>query len=365
MPEFVFPSRLMSSLRRLRTHYDRNGLLQLKSIIDACSADVEVAVEHDNWNGGTFGHVVYLFVSTEIIDTIDLDDENHLRERIQVDLNKTIQDLDNEYIHAVVLKEIDHSNPNYLESSNFTKMAPIEPDQTGLWKVGFLRLFISHRDEHKISAHRIAKELAPYGISSFVAHDAIKPMKEWQREILNALNTMEVLLVFLTDDFHESVWTNQEVGFALGKSIPIICLKVAGSDPKGFIGSSQALKAAALPLQRHDITAIHRCLIDNVGQAGRLKEVLLLSLIGSESFVDAISNLQRLSDTADRLTDAEFKRLQVGYAQNSQLHACAGIHNRGNWFKRYLESATGKRLEFRDQKIIDLSDRAAEDEIPY
>ena len=35
-----------------------------------------------------------------------------------------------------------------------------------------------------------------------VAHDTIAPMTEWRLEIMRGLETMEVMLVFLTDDFH-------------------------------------------------------------------------------------------------------------------------------------------------------------------
>ena len=69
-------------------------------------------------------------------------------------------------------------------------------------------------------ARRLGDALCAYGISPFVAHDTIVPMKTWQLEIEKGLETMEVMLAFLTDDFHQSTWTNQEIGYALGKSVP-------------------------------------------------------------------------------------------------------------------------------------------------
>jgi hypothetical protein len=64
-------------------------------------------------------------------------------------------------------------------------------------------------------------------------------VKTWQQEIEKGLETMEVMLAFITDDFHDSVWTNQEVGYALGKGVPIIPVKFGRNDPDGFIGSKQ------------------------------------------------------------------------------------------------------------------------------
>ena len=156
---------------------------------------------------------------------------------------------------------------------------------------------------------------------------------------------MEVMLVLLTDDFHESNWTNQEVGYAIGKGIPIICLKVGNIDPQGFIGKNQALKSP------HNINEaapiIHRTLIDEIGKEGRLKEILIESFINANSYPAAMESLTRLTDTAHRLTDQEFLRICEGYSRNDQLYNCGGIHNRNNWFKRYLESGDRESADFR------------------
>ena len=103
-------------------------------------------------------------------------------------------------------------------------------------------MFISHRDIHKVEAKALAIALSDLGVSAFVAHDTIEPMSTWQREIEKGLATMEVMLIFQTDDLHESLWVNQEIGFALGKSIPIISLKLGTKDPQGFIAEKQALR---------------------------------------------------------------------------------------------------------------------------
>lgn len=122
----------------------------------------------------------------------------------------------------------------------------VDPDKLSIWKRNCLKLFISHRDTHKAEARRLADALEAYGISAFVAHDTIEPMTTWQHEIEKGLQTMEVMLAFVTDDFEKSVWTNQEVGYALGKGAPIIPVKFEHKDPPGFIGSKQALKGQDL-----------------------------------------------------------------------------------------------------------------------
>ncbi len=204
-----------------------------------------------------------------------------------------------------------------------------------------------------VIAHLLAEALEPFGVSTFVAHDSIKPMKEWQKEILNGLMTMEVMVVLLTDGLHESVWTNQEIGFALGKGIPIICVKVGAQDPQGFIGSIQAIKT--LPENIASVAPeLFHTLIKEIGQEERHKEILIESFVSSKNFFEAIDNLKRLVQVVDSLNDADLSHIKEGYAQNDQLHNCGGIHTRGNWFKQYLERATGKEFEFKDREIIEL-----------
>jgi len=52
---------------------------------------------------------------------------------------------------------------------------------------------------------------------------------------MSALATCEALIAWLTPDFHESLWTDQEVGFCVGRSVLIIPIRV-GLNPYGFIG---------------------------------------------------------------------------------------------------------------------------------
>ncbi len=102
------------------------------------------------------------------------------------------------------------------------------------------RLFISHIATHKDKATRLKDCLFPYAISGFVAHEDIHPTLEWQREIERALYTMDAFLAIHTPGFKDSFWTQQEVGFAVGRGVKIISLKM-GEDPTGFISKHQAL----------------------------------------------------------------------------------------------------------------------------
>ena len=82
--------------------------------------------------------------------------------------------------------------------------------------------------------------LLPYGISGFVAHEDIHPTLEWQSEIERALFCMDGFIAIHTPGFSKSVYTQQEIGVAIGRSVKIISLKM-GEDPVGFVSKQQAL----------------------------------------------------------------------------------------------------------------------------
>jgi hypothetical protein len=102
------------------------------------------------------------------------------------------------------------------------------------------RIFISHISKDKDKATRLKECLGPYGISGFVAHEDIHPTSEWQLEVERALHAMDAFIAIHTKGFKESIWTQQEIGFALGRGVKIISFEM-GEDPPGFISKHQAL----------------------------------------------------------------------------------------------------------------------------
>lgn len=117
------------------------------------------------------------------------------------------------------------------------------------------RAFISHLSLEKDKATRLRDALASYGVSAFVAHEDIEPTLEWQVQIERALHSMELFISIHTKGFSQSVWAQQEVGFAVASGKKIIALRM-GEDPMGFISKHQALsrgqKTAELIAQEID-----------------------------------------------------------------------------------------------------------------
>ena len=86
-----------------------------------------------------------------------------------------------------------------------------------IWGDGYERkklVFLSHRATYRRQVAQVRGQLESQGMACFVAHQDVSPSTIWQNEILNALNKMDVFIGFVTDDFHEGGWPDQEVGYA-------------------------------------------------------------------------------------------------------------------------------------------------------
>lgn len=134
------------------------------------------------------------------------------------------------------------SNPQYHFREALQTVSPEMVEN--IWgSASALHVFISHKADKKDRAHKLKEGLSKFGISSFVAHDDIKPAEEWQVAIEKALFSSDALIALICDEFSESNWTDQEVGIAIGRQIPIFPVKLTdAANPYGFIGKIQAFK---------------------------------------------------------------------------------------------------------------------------
>ena len=102
------------------------------------------------------------------------------------------------------------------------------------------KVFITHLSTQKENAIKLRNALRPFNIEGFVAHEDIKPSREWEDEILKALNTMEFFISMHTKGMAKSIWCQQEIVFARARNVKIIPIRFEEL-PEGFIGRYQAL----------------------------------------------------------------------------------------------------------------------------
>ena len=174
---------------------------------------------------------------------------------------------------------------------------------------------------------------------------------------------MEIMLAFVTDDFHESVWTNQEIGFALGRNIPIVSLKLQGQDPNGFIGKQQALKWSYYNVAEV-APNIYEILADKLGNRERLQTSLVRAFVNSPDFHETRRPFDRMRNVVSNLSDAELKDIIVGYRENDQLHNSIYLNNKYNRLSQFLNDTSEKSVAVNGKKISVVSDDT-EDDIPF
>lgn len=224
-------------------------------------------------------------------------------------------------------------------------------DLTRVWDSSQnIKVFISHKDTHKVGATNIKKSLADIGVSSFVAHEDIYPTEEWQNDILIALQSMDILLAYISDDFFNSVWINQEVGFALGKNVPIFLFKI-DADPKGFISIIQAKKYISDSFindfidmfikMRHLPRSLYISLFDT-----------LISNFAKSSSFDSAAYRFKFIEKAKTLESHQIEAIIDAFHENGQIQGCFYLN--GYKFERKINEGlickkinewTGKKYE--------------------
>lgn len=200
--------------------------------------------------------------------------------------------------------------------ADYSEMDDTEDGLKRLWTAGYVRLFISHVSAHKATMAELKQCLLGYGISAFVAHEDIEPTREWLIEIEKALRTADIFLAYLTPDFHESKWTDHEVGFAICRRVPIIPIRV-GIDPYGFLGKTQGLSGVFINC---DVLAkkIFELLLKNEKCETRMLEAAITRFENSESFQQAKEGMLVLQGI-EKFTNDMLNRIEQAVDKNTQL----------------------------------------------
>ena len=149
-----------------------------------------------------------------------------------------------------------------------------------------------------------------------MAHEDIHPTKTWQDEIENALATMDGFVALMTTNFHDSDWTDQEVGFAFARGVPIIAVRL-GKDPYGFIGKFQGL-SSTWQTAAEDIVKI---LIKN----DRMFSAYVAALRKCPSW-DSGNTVAKALPGIERLTDAQVDELASAFNETSELQGSFAFH---------------------------------------
>jgi hypothetical protein len=192
-----------------------------------------------------------------------------------------------------------------------------------IWDSGMLRLFISHVHTHKARVAVLKGHLKTLGISGFVAHEDIAPSLEWQAEIDLALRTTQAALALLTADFHESKWTDQEVGVAIARGVLVIPVNL-GVVPYGFMGKYQAL-AASLDHPEALADEVFAILSKRPGTIAAMREGLVTALERANTYKAAKKVAKLLVAIQRDFTEVQVSRIRAALADNDQVSNAIGV----------------------------------------
>lgn len=350
MPErkrqFELPGKMEHYLATLSSVYARRGDRRKQEIIVNAQPRVHEGLEcwWDSSSEEHSGHALYLGVP-EAVYPYEPGEREAIQNEIQADLNQ-VQNVPGEHIVQVFLEMLPQPDRDWRrESGVLVSLRPaVTPSaESRIWGESGYRVFLSHKAEAKKEVASLKEHLRPFGISAFVAHTDIHPTKEWQGEIETALASMDAFVALLTDEFHSSEWTDQEVGYALGRGVPLIAVKL-GRDPYGFIGKFQALAC------------------DWDGAPLALAELLVRQQRMLDAFVEAVSrcrsfdegnSLSQLLPFIDSLTTEQAHRLASAFNENSQLQGSYGFTGErsgtfGDGLAANLTRTTGREYQLKN-----------------
>jgi len=287
-----------------------------------------------------YGHTVYLHVPESLYPTLG-EERRQLQDQIKEDVNE-INNIPDEYVSAVFLEMEEPQDRDWRGESGMLvpqrrTVTPATAER--IWGDRDYRVFLSHKAEVKEKAAWVKERLAPFGVSSFVAHTDIHPTKEWQDEIVNALASMDAFVALLTEEFHDSDWTDQEVGYALDRGVPLIAVKL-GRDPYGFLGRFQALSCTwdDAPLQ----------LVRILVKQPRMLECYISALPNCRNFEEG-NALSQLLPEIKELSVKQAERIIAAFNKNAQLRGSFGFSGEkpsffGLGLGAHLERITGEKF---------------------
>ena len=190
------------------------------------------------------------------------------------------------------------------------------------WKTDGFHLFASHQSADKVVVAQLKSALSEFGIETFVAHEDIEVSKQWLRVVEAGLQTCEGLVACIGTQFHSSTWTDQEVGWVVGRRVPVVSWCLDACDPYGFLGQYQALKPRGKALEGVASDLVDAFLKSTA--ADRVGNSIVRSLATSTNWADAkkrVRYLQRLP----QLSPPQVQDLETALESNFELRNAFGV----------------------------------------
>jgi len=139
--------RYLSALSKI---YAQKRERELQQLLVNAQTRIEEEWTSDSWNGGTFGHALYLVLPQSLFLPI-VEKKADLERRIEEDLN-SLHNFTNEHIARVFLELEDVEESDWRQASGLliSGSRTVSAEAEGrIWADGQFRLFFSHKTEAK------------------------------------------------------------------------------------------------------------------------------------------------------------------------------------------------------------------------
>lgn len=290
--------------------------LELANICETAGAFLD-EVQYSGWSDGFYEWQLRLELPAPEFSSI----ESRLGE-IEKEISSKVSHFDRQYqnhtIASVIITPVASAT-----STERRQLLPSDTEIEHIWKKREFRLFLSHLAKDKAAVAELKSKLSSYGIDCFVAHEDIEPTKEWQHEIELALRSMQALVALLTPNFHESNWTDQEIGWAMGRGVPVISVRL-GCDPYGFIGRYQGIPTHSLDSPDSLAREIVKLLLQNSLTYPSIRKALLFRFYNSDLYITTQKVFKLITDFSD-LSPEEIKQIQQACIDNYNVKGAYGI----------------------------------------
>lgn len=204
------------------------------------------------------------------------------------------------------------------------------------WTSSPIRVFISHSTAQVDDATKFRTALRRLGCDAFVAHKDIDPGTQWIGEIQDALASCDALVALVSKEFKTSDWCEQEVGWALGRDVPVVPVRI-DITPYGLLGTIQACKWPKTPTPAADLASeVMSILLKDTRTAAKTVESMVIGIENAESFAQANAIARALVDLNVSLTRAQLRRLKAAQKANGQVAGAYSVPGALTVLARYV-----------------------------
>ena len=310
MPDAAFPKSVVEVVTTLAEIFRNQRKSEIVELLESANATIE-QINYDNWNGGTYTWALRLDVPVPVFASVEPRLEA-VEKEIATKLAYLARTYPNDHLDEVTITPL-----SAAAAASSMRFVPSDVEVQRIWPNGLFRLFLSHVSAHQVSVAELKSSLRFRGVDAFVAHIDIEPSLEWQKEIEIALRSMHALAALLTPDFHSSNWTDHEVGWALGRGLLVLPIRLH-VDPYGFAGKVQAVRGS---LENPQALAIRimEALLSNPQTHSEMRRGLVSAFCNSPSFMITLELCDAILELND-CTEDEKAALRRACVENDQVY---------------------------------------------